>query len=200
MIQYSSLQQTIWWYLLTFLAAAIGGRGSSRSSKFYTRFLKRPRWAPPSWLFPVAWTILYALQAQSSYFIQVSLGGNWGFQLSVFLSFLIISTFWTFVFFKYKRLGASVIVIIVAFVLAVLTTIFYFQEDNLAGWLFLPTTIWVGFASLLNISIWRLNSTRQELQVYHNPRQHRIQQYMDFNKQAFSLPQTSVNSDTEFNV
>jgi tryptophan-rich sensory protein len=200
MIQYSSFQQTVWWYLLTFLAAAIGSGGSLGSSKFYRNFLKRPWWAPPSWLFPVVWTILYALQAQSSYFIQVSLGGSWGFQLSVFLSFLIISTFWTFVFFRYKRLGASVIVILVSFVLAVLTTIFYFREDSLSGWLFLPTTVWVGFASLLNISIWRLNSSRPEIQQYHSPQQYYINQHLEYNKKAFSLPTSTFNSDTEFNV
>jgi tryptophan-rich sensory protein len=50
------------WFLVTFIAAAIGSKASIDATTFYA-WLAQPGWAPPSWLFGPVWTVLYTLIA-----------------------------------------------------------------------------------------------------------------------------------------
>lgn len=152
MLQYSSFQQTLWWYFLSLLVALLGSRFTDRN--FY-KIIKRPSWAPPPWLFSI-WLVLYLLQAQASYFIQRELN-SWGFELWLYIAYLIVSIFWSVSFFYLKTIGISVIVIVVNLILAILVNIFYFNVYLISGFLFLPTVLWITFATILNISIYRLN-------------------------------------------
>lgn len=153
MLQYSSFQQTLWWYFLVFLCALIGRIFNDRN--FYKK-LKKPSWSPPPWLFSI-WFLLYILQAQSSYFVQVELS-EWGVELWIYIVFLIVSTSWTFFFFYIKNITLSLIVIGFSLILCIVVNIFYFATCLLSGFLFLPTTLWIAFASLLNLMILLYNT------------------------------------------
>jgi hypothetical protein len=48
------------WLAVSFAAAALGGFASANAGDFYQQ-LTRPPWAPPTWLFAPAWTLLYLL-------------------------------------------------------------------------------------------------------------------------------------------
>ena len=48
--------------------------------------------------------------------------------------------------------------IVPQFGLITATLIAFYRLDRLAAWCLLPLTVWVGFAIVLNFSIWFLNS------------------------------------------
>jgi tryptophan-rich sensory protein len=49
-------------------------------------------------------------------------------------------------------------VVIVALLLAILVTIrLFWPLDRIAAWLLVPYAAWVGYATALNVAIWRLN-------------------------------------------
>ncbi len=56
------------WLAISFAAAAIGGLASADAGAFY-RELIRPAWAPPSWLFAPAWTLLYLLMGIAAWLV-----------------------------------------------------------------------------------------------------------------------------------
>lgn len=120
--------------------------------------IRKPSWAPPNWMFPVVWTILYGLMAVAGWRVWNSPAGAtrnlallfFGFQL--FLNFL-----WSPVFFNLHRIGLGVL-IIAALWLAILSFVFInWNFHRTASWLFLPYLAWVTLAAALNFTIWRLN-------------------------------------------
>jgi tryptophan-rich sensory protein len=40
----------------------------------------------------------------------------------------------------------------------VATTVAFFRDSRMAGWLLVPYRAWVSFATVLNFAIWRLNA------------------------------------------
>src|SRR5690625_5759921 len=52
---------------LPLVGGTIAGMLATRSAKKKYRHLRMPKFAPPSWVFPVAWTSLYALMGVAKY-------------------------------------------------------------------------------------------------------------------------------------
>ena len=50
------------WLVIISVAATIGATASINAGSFYKQILL-PEWAPPSWVFGPAWTVLCALMA-----------------------------------------------------------------------------------------------------------------------------------------
>ena len=65
---------------------------------------------------------------------------------------------WSFAFFGLRSpfLGLVDIVLLIAAVVA--TTLSFYKISEIAGWLFLPYILWLGYAAVLNFAIWRLNA------------------------------------------
>jgi tryptophan-rich sensory protein len=56
------------WLAVSFAAAVLGGFASGDAGEFYQK-LARPAWAPPSWLFAPAWTLLYLLMGVAAWLV-----------------------------------------------------------------------------------------------------------------------------------
>ena len=56
---------------LPLIVGAISGLLTRNAMQEFQTFIKPPL-APPGWLFPVVWTVLYALMGFSSYLIKIS--------------------------------------------------------------------------------------------------------------------------------
>ncbi|CAM9564024.1 unnamed protein product, partial [Phaeothamnion confervicola] len=107
-----------------------------RGTGWYAR-LRRPRWHPPQWVFPVAWIPLKILQAFACYHI-------WANTPSIcVLSPPVVG------YAVYKALGDT-------WNTAMAVSLFAAVNEK-AAMLFAPTAAWVAVASLLNLSIYRLN-------------------------------------------
>ena len=146
----------IGWLTLTFSAALTG---FFIQPDGYYAALAKPAWAPPAWVFGPVWTALYIAMAVAAWLVWRC--GGWRAQRSPLLLYLVqlgLNALWTPLFFGLRSPGLALVWIILLLVAIVLTARAFFRIDRGAGWLLVPYLLWVGFAAVLNFSIWRLQS------------------------------------------
>ena len=120
------------------------------------KLLKKPPRAPPEWLFPVAWTILYVLMGVASYLVLTS-GEPYRDALILYGVQLVFNFFWPILFFNAEAFLLSSVWIVILWFLILAAMLRFFKTSKAAGWLLLPYLLWVSFATYLNISIYLLN-------------------------------------------
>lgn len=118
--------------------------------------LPKPPWTPPDYLFPPVWMILYGMMGIAAWLVWRSSGltGAVG-ALILFIIQLMLNAIWSWIFFGLHMPGLAFVEIAVLWLTILVTTIAFWQHSPLAGWLLIPYLLWVGFASLLNFSIWQ---------------------------------------------
>jgi tryptophan-rich sensory protein len=122
--------------------------------------IQKPSWNPPGWIFGPVWTTLYVLMGISLFLIWKSSADKEVKQTAILLFSLqlVLNFFWSFIFFNQQQVGWALVEIIVLW-FAILVTIFSFSKiNNTAAWLLVPYISWVSFATILNYTIWKLNS------------------------------------------
>jgi len=121
--------------------------------------LRKPFFTPPDWIFGPVWTILYLLMA-ISFFIVWNKGVNYPKVKQAIVWFLIqlaLNAIWTPLFFGFHLILLAFIEILLLW-LAILFTFYAFKRISIyAAVLWIPYLAWVGFAVILNGSIWYLN-------------------------------------------
>lgn len=145
------------WLAVCFAAAAIGGIASIQAASFYAG-LVRPEWAPPATWFGPVWTVLYTLMGIAAWLVW-RVGGFRAARgaLTVFLVQLALNALWSWLFFRWKLGALAVIEIALLWLLVVATLVAFWGVRKTAGALLLPYLLWVGFATALCYSVWRLN-------------------------------------------
>ncbi|WP_434612606.1 tryptophan-rich sensory protein TspO [Tabrizicola sp. M-4] len=143
---------------LTYLAAcgAAAATGAMFQPGEWYRGLAKPRWTPPDWLFPVAWTVLYL--AMSAAAARVAMIDGTGQALALWSVQIALNTLWTPVFFGLRRIGAGLVIIFLLWLAVAATMVAFWQHDAIAGALFLPYLLWVTVAGMLNRSVWYRNA------------------------------------------
>lgn len=126
--------------------------------------LNQPPLAPPAWLFPVAWTILYILMGLASYLIyrKTKIGKNGEkvvakSALMVYAVQLIFNFAWTPVFFNAEKYWLALVILLAMWVLEIVLIVKAKKLNRAAFWCLLPYLLWTTFAAYLNISIAILN-------------------------------------------
>jgi len=142
---------------LTYLAAcgAAAATGAMFQPGDWYRGLSKPRWTPPDWLFPVAWTVLYLSMSVAAARVAMTAGS--GQALAFWSVQIALNTLWTPVFFGLRRIGAGLVIIFLLWLAVAATMVAFWQVDRIAGALFLPYLAWVTVAGLLNRSVWYRN-------------------------------------------
>jgi tryptophan-rich sensory protein len=120
------------------------------------RELERPSWAPPGSVFGPVWTVLYTLMGTATWLVWTR-GRDRSAALAVFAFQLVTNFLWTPVFFGLQQYGLAVIVIVLNWIAVLAMALTYGRQNRLAGWLVVPTLLWVTFATALNVAIWQLN-------------------------------------------
>ena len=125
--------------------------------------LNQPPLAPPAWLFPVAWTILYILMGVASYLIyrvKAKKPAEKRMKIAELVLFYVQLAFnyaWTLIFFnadlKFFAFGWLIAMWLMILALMILCCF----NCRKAMWLLLPYILWCTFAAYLNISIAILN-------------------------------------------
>lgn len=121
--------------------------------------VNKPPLAPPAWLFPVAWTILYTLMGISSYLILTSGASVEAIQeaMNVYALQLLVNFLWPTFFFNFGWYLFAFFWLVLLWLL-VLLMIWKFKDiSKLAAILNIPYLLWLTFAGYLNFSIWLLN-------------------------------------------
>lgn len=130
------------------LAGALSALLSGGFSDFFDKYA-RPPLQPPMWVFPVVWTILYAVMGYSAYRISKSGEAAKG-ALAVYWIQLGVNFLWSIVFFRFEALWAAFAVIILLLVLIIVMILMFRKLDPIAALINIPYLLWVTFASYLN--------------------------------------------------
>ncbi|WP_375465948.1 TspO/MBR family protein [uncultured Methylobacterium sp.] len=125
--------------------------------------LAKPAFNPPNAAFPIAWATLDVLIALSLWRL---LGARprtgpsrqgWRLALAAFAAQLALNAAWTPTFFAAHAVGAGLAVVAALLAMVLWTIRLTWRFDRPAAWLLVPYAAWVGFATLLNAAILRLN-------------------------------------------
>ena len=145
------------WLAVCFAAAAIGAVASIQAASFYAQ-LVRPEWAPPAAWFGPVWTALYTLMGVAAWLVW-RVGGFRAARmaLTVFLVQLALNALWSWLFFRWKLGALAFAEIVLLWLLIVATIVGFWRIRKAAGALLVPYLLWVGFATALSYSVWRLN-------------------------------------------
>jgi tryptophan-rich sensory protein len=140
-----------------FFAACIGAgaTGAMFSPGPWYQALAKPRWTPPNWAFPVAWTTIYICISFAGARVAGLEGSSYA--MAFWAMQAAFSTLWTPVFFGLRRLRGALLVMGPLWLAVLGCTITMFQLDFWAGIAFLPFMAWVTIAAALNASVARLN-------------------------------------------
>lgn len=140
--------------LIPLVVGGIVGAIMSGSIDYGT--LKQPPLAPPGWLFPVVWTLLYILMGVSYGLLQEKGRLDSKAKIVYFVQ-LGINALWSIIFFVLKlRLFAFIWIILLD--IAVIIYIFtLYKRDKTAGLLQIPYLVWILFATYLNYAVYLLN-------------------------------------------
>jgi benzodiazapine receptor len=144
---------------LCLAVGALGGWVTAGGVKDWYPTLHKPSFNPPNWLFGPVWTALYAMMGVAAWRVWCKAWGDKARRpLALFALQLALNLGWSVAFFGLHAIGAAVVVI-VALEAAILGTMLAFRRiDGLAAALLVPYALWVAFATLLNVTIWRLNN------------------------------------------
>lgn len=150
------------WRSLAALEAATLGAGAlvgylTRDGMPFFESLQKPAFAPSGWVFPVAWSILYALMAYCMWLVLRAQGRDRLLLLGLYIAQLAVNLVWPVLFFICKALGLSFFWLILLLCLVLIMAVRFGRESRLAGWLLVPYLLWVTFAGVLNFCIARLN-------------------------------------------
>ena len=146
------------WIGLSEIVGILAGLISRAGTQSYIMMAEKPPLTPPAIVFPMVWSILYALMGIGSariYLAQESTKRNRG--LTVFIAQLIINFFWPLFFFNLQAYGFSFFWLLLLWVLVFYMIFTFFKTDKLAAWLQVPYLIWLTFAAYLNLGVWLLN-------------------------------------------
>lgn len=131
------------------LSALISG---GNFSDFYNS-LQQPPLAPPAWLFPVMWSILYALMGASAYLIWEKDDTRKKGAIILYGAQLFANFLWSPVFFGLKSLKGATAVVIAMLILIIAMIISFLRINKTSAYLNIPYLLWTIFAAYLTIGV-----------------------------------------------
>ena len=115
--------------------------------------MNKPPLAPPAWLFPVAWTILYILMGVSSFFILYSENEAHYVGLVLYVAQLLFNFVWSLIFFRFEAYSFAALWLIVLLSLIIALIVGVARYSKPAMIMLIPYAAWCCFALYLNIGI-----------------------------------------------
>jgi tryptophan-rich sensory protein len=140
---------------LIVLCLGVGGLGSAATMpeiKGWYAALVKPSFNPPNWIFGPVWSTLYGLMAWSA-------SAAWDDRPArrTFFIILLVNSLWSLLFFGLHRPDLALIDILGYLILLGIWIRRLWPHHRGAALLQLPHLLWIGFATVLNASIWWLN-------------------------------------------
>lgn len=141
--------------LIPLAAGSLSALLSGNSAAYLA--LNKPPLSPPSFLFPIVWTILYILLGISSYIIYESETPEKNKALRLYFIQLFFNFFWSIFFFGFSMYFFAFLWLLVLIILIVLMIYQFHKISPVAAYLQIPYLIWCLFAAYLNFMIYQLN-------------------------------------------
>lgn len=136
----------------------ISGFVTKQGVKEYIQTVEKPFLTPPSFVFPVVWSILFALMGISIARILLkpkSLERTKA--IVIFILQLFVNFAWTLIFFNAKQYKFSFIIILILIAFIIYMIYLFKKVDKISAKLQIPYLLWVCFAAYLNFMIMLLN-------------------------------------------
>ena len=154
----ASWKPYVFWILLAEAVGALSGWLSREGSEVFNQTVIQPPLSPPAILFPIVWTILYALMGIGA--AQVSLtpsSPERSRSLNLVVIQLVVNFFWSLIFFNAQAYGFAFLWLLLLWVLVLLMILAFRKVDPLAALLQIPYLLWLTFAAYLSFGVWYLN-------------------------------------------
>lgn len=123
-------------------------------------FMNKPPLSPPSWIFPVVWTVLYIMMGFASYMV-INSGADRSLITKALVLYgiqLVLNFFWSLLFFNSGLFLWAFIELIAMWLVIIFTTVMFFRARTSAGVLMVPYILWTTFAAYLNFAVYRLST------------------------------------------
>lgn len=138
---------------------ALSGFLTREGMKLFTDAVAQPPLSPPPLLFPIVWSILYALMGYGSARIWLSTPSQARSRaLNLYAIQLVVNFFWSLIFFNAQAFGFAFFWLLLLWVLVLLMILAFDKIDPLSAKLQVPYLIWLTFAAYLNLGVWYLNA------------------------------------------
>ena len=136
----------------------------TRDAMFQFNMVAKPPLAPPGFLFPIVWTILYIMMGISSYLIfehddggDRKISSTKGRCKKLYVVQLIFNFFWSIIFFRFSLYYVAFAWLVILWVMVLALIVESHKLNKMAAYLLIPYLLWMTFAAYLNIGIAVLN-------------------------------------------
>ena len=146
------------WIILTEAVGALSGYLSRESTELYAEFITKPPLSPPGIVFPIVWTVLYALMGIGIARIRLAEDSPARRRsTALYLLQLGFNFLWSLIFFNAQAFGFALLWLLALWLLVFSMIRAFRKVDPLAARLQIPYLIWLTFAAYLNFGVWQLN-------------------------------------------
>lgn len=146
----------LWIAVFEAISMALGLETRNNIPGWYAT-LERPPLVPPNYIFPIMWTILYALIAATGWHLWRTRTTTPKILPILFVAYMALNWSWTHVFFGMHLLLAGLIWIAAMNAIAIVFIKLSWKDCPLASKLMIAPTLWTFFAMYLNAGYWYLN-------------------------------------------
>lgn len=146
-----------WLELLCSLAVSLGTGGlagslvAGRMEQYESMY--KPPLAPPGWVFPVVWTILYILMGIAAWLIYRSGSPEKKSALKWYLAQLAVNAVWSVLYFRAGAYWVAFFWLLLLWYLVFETIRKFARISREAAWLMIPYLAWITFAGYLNLAV-----------------------------------------------
>lgn len=143
------------------MTEAVGGLAgwlTKDGMDLYKTQVVKPALSPPPIVFPIVWSVLYALMGIGMARVVLSARSEErNDAMQVFLLQLGVNFAWSIFFFNLQTYGGALAILLILLALIVWMLLRFRRVDRPAAWMQLPYLLWVSFAAYLNAGVWALN-------------------------------------------
>ena len=141
------------------IALAAGGLSAGITSgkmEEYARLVQPPL-APPGWVFPIVWSVLFILMGVSAALVWKSDSPERSDALFIYGTQLVVNFLWTIFYFSFNARLLAFFWLIFLLLLVLLMTVRFSRISPRAARLQIPYIVWLVFAGYLNLATYILN-------------------------------------------
>ena len=141
------------------VALAVGGLSALLTGDSMEKYkaLRQPPLAPPGWVFPVVWTVLFVLMGVGAAMVCLSGSSSKKKPIAIYGLQLAVNFFWTILFFLLEARLFAFFWLLLLLSLAVWMAVSFGCVNKTAGLLQIPYILWLLFAGYLNLAVYLLN-------------------------------------------
>ena len=139
------------WIIFTEAVGGLSGWLTREGTKAYQTSIVQPPLSPPDIVFPIVWSILFALMGIGAARVYLAVpSGRRTRALAVFFLQLLFNFFWSIIFFNLQAYWAAFAWLVLLWAQVLGMILCYRKADRTAAWIQLPYLLWLTFAGYLN--------------------------------------------------